>query len=145
MADYWDTACLLKLYCAEDDSVDYIERVANAEEPLVTSQLTETELYFAFQQKAERNETEGESAESLFATFRNDLNASRIHLIPLGDDVFQEARRFALECYAASPAVFLRTLDGIHLASAVLASCKRVYSTDVRMRQAVERLGLFHP
>lgn len=143
MAEYWDTACLLKLYCEEKDFGYYIELMAHAEEALVTSQLTETEIYFAFQQKACRNETSGRSANTLFSLFQRDVGANRICFVPWGGDVFQKARELADKCYAASPAVFLRTLDGIHLASAVLASCKRLHSTDVRVREAILCLGLF--
>ena len=143
MADYWDTACLLKLYCEEEDSDDYIALVEKAAEAVVTSQLTETELYFALQQKAFRNETQGHPVGELFSLFQSDLSAHRIRLVPWGNDVFQKARELADTCYAASPAVVLRILDGIHLASAVLASCKRLHSTDSRMRQAIQRLDLF--
>jgi len=143
MADYWDTACLLKLYCIEEDSIDYIALVANAEEPLFTSQLTETELYYALQQKAQRNETQGQSVEALFSLYQRDLNANRIRLVPLGEDVFRKARELADQCYGAQPPVFLRTLDGIDLASAALASCKRLHSTNTRMRQASQLLNLF--
>ncbi len=143
MADYWDTACLLKLYCEEEDSGDYVALVANAKEALVTAQLTETEFYYALQQKAYRNETQGRSIESLFSLFQSDLSANRVTLVPWGVDVFRKARELAELAYAASPAVFLRTLDGIHLASAMLASCKNLHTTDSCVRQAIQRLDLF--
>ncbi len=57
MADYWDTSCLLKLYSLEEDSRDFLTLLAKADTPPVTSRLTVTELYFAFQQKARRGET----------------------------------------------------------------------------------------
>ena len=56
MADYWDTSCLLKLYCSEEDSPHYLKLLADADTSPVTSKLTVTELYFALQQKARRGE-----------------------------------------------------------------------------------------
>lgn len=143
IADYWDTSCLLKLYSLEEDSGDYLTLLADAGTPPVTSKLTVTELYFAFQQKARRGETQGNSPADLFSHFENDLEAKRILLLPWGDDVFKKARELADLCYDDAEApVFLRSLDGIHLATATLASCKRVLSSDHRMNQAIKKLGL---
>jgi predicted nucleic acid-binding protein len=143
MADYWDTSCLLKLYCAEEDSHDFIALIGNTSTPLTTSKLTQTEIFFAFQQKARRGETRGRSAEELFGFFESDVEADRIHFVPWGEDVFQKARELAQRCYASDPPVFLRSLDGIHLASALLSSCKRIHSTDERIRQAIRSLSLW--
>jgi predicted nucleic acid-binding protein len=143
MSDYWDTSCLLKLHCLEEDSRDYLTLLENADSPPVTSKFTATELYFALQQKARRGETQGKSPSALFAFFEYDLEANRVCLLPWGDDVFKKARELANLCYAdAQTPVFLRSLDGIHLATAVLASCKRVHSSNDRMNQAIEKLGL---
>ncbi len=143
MREYWDTSCLLKLYCHEEDSEDYLTLLANADEPLVSSKLTETELYFALQQKARRGETHGQSPGTLFAYFENDLAANRVCLLPWGDDVFRKARELSDLCYADDQyPVFLRSLDGIHLATAILASCKRIHTSDDRMNQAIKKLGI---
>ena len=143
MADYWDTSCLLKLYCLEEDSPDYLALLARAKTPPVTSMLTVTELYFAFHQKASRSETQAQSPRTLFSYFENDLQAKRVCLLPWGDDVFKKARELADLCYAGPQLpVLLRSLDGIHLASAMLTSCKRIHSSDERMKQAMKKLGL---
>lgn len=143
IADYWDTSCLLKLYCLEEDSEDYLTHLADAGTPPVTSKVTVMELYFALKQKALRGETQGNSPSVLFSHFENDLEAKRILLLPWGDDVFKKARELADLCYADAQApVFLSSLDGIHLATATLASCKRVLSSDTRMNQAIKKLGL---
>lgn len=143
MGDYWDTSCLLKLYCAEEDSPDFIALVEASPTPLTTSQLTRTEIFFAFQQKVLRGETQGRSADELFGLFESDAKAGRIRFVPWGEDVFEEARELARRCYAADPPVILRSLDGIHLASAILSACERIHSTDRRIRQAVRELHLW--
>ncbi|MEM6911246.1 MAG: type II toxin-antitoxin system VapC family toxin [Verrucomicrobiota bacterium] len=142
MPEYWDTSCLVKLYCLEEDSDAYAERLSSLEEPLVTSTLTRTELLFAFEQKALRQETNGQSAEQLYHTLESDHQAGRLRFLPLGEDVLSEARAIASDCYAAKPSIPLRTLDGLHLATARLAACSRVVSADERMNAAAKALGI---
>ncbi|MBU0677360.1 MAG: PIN domain-containing protein [Verrucomicrobia bacterium] len=45
-------------------------------------------------------------------------------------------------CCRASPMISLRTLDGLHLATARLLKCKAIATTDHRIRTAAEAIGL---
>ena len=137
---YWDTSCLLKLYCREADSERYVQEIQNSKQPPISSALVRVELYYAFAQKAAREETGGRSGEQLFAGFQSDVELGRIQLLPFGDDVAHEARKIARLCYESSPPVLLRSLDGIHLATATLANCDRILSTDIRMNAAAALL-----
>lgn len=140
MATYWDTCCLLKLYCREGDSDTYVREISKARLPPRTSVMVRVELYYAFQQKVTRDETGGRSANQLFDQFDGDVERGRIQLLPFGEDVSIEARNIARQCYAGSPPILLRSLDGIHLATAMLAGCRRVLSTDHRMNTAAAML-----
>jgi len=142
MAIYWDTSCVVKLYCRESDSDSYLEALASEAEPLRSSGLLEAELFFAFQKKWARGETGSKTPEDLFEHFLDDVDLGRILLYPLGRDVIKESRKVAQACFASEPIVPLRTLDGLHLATARLAKCERVFSTDARMKQAAVILGL---
>jgi len=141
MATYWDTSCVVKLYCRESDSEWYLEALAAEAEPLRSSRLLEAELFFAFQMKWARGETGSESPEDLFGHFLEDVEHGRFLLFPLGRDVIDESRKVARTCFASQPTVPLRTLDALHLATARIAKCGRVFSTDVRMRKAAAVLG----
>lgn len=143
MRVYWDTCCLLKLYCRESDSSHFQEFLAKADDPPVTSSFTRSELFFAFQQKQMRGEL-GESigADNCYRDLENDLEAGRIHLIPFGEDVEAEARRIAKLCYQNDPPIALRTLDGLHLATASLIHAQKIVSTDLRMNAAAKLIGL---
>jgi len=143
MPTYWDTSCLLKLYCRESDSEQYVREIDTARLPPRSSVLVRVELYYAFQQKAARDEIGGRSAEQLFDDFHSDVEQGRIQLLPFGEDVAFEARKIAQQCYASSPPVFLRSLDGIHLATAMISKCRRILSTDNRMISAAALL--LHP
>lgn len=140
MATYWDTSCLLKLYCRESDSARYVREVAAARVPPRTSVLVRVELYYALLQKAARGETGGRGADELFSDFQTDTDRGRIQLLPIGDDVLTAACDIAKACYAASPPILLRSLDGMHLATAMLAGCSRILSTDNRMNAAAAML-----
>lgn len=142
MPDYWDTSCLLKLYCLETDSGIYREKIANSTEPPVSSTLARTELHYAFQQKAARGETGNRPPETLIEFLEEDIRLGRIRLFPVGSDVLQQAEAIASACYDAAEPIFLRTLDGIHLATARLMKSQRIISTDERMNAAAELLGI---
>jgi len=142
MDAYWDTSCVLKLYCLEADSAEYVRRIEIAAEPLVSSVLLSSELAFAFHQKELRGEISVGSADLLCKKFAGDVLAGRFTLIPFGGDVQREARRIAGLCYRGPTPIPLRTLDGLHLASARLAGCKAIFTTDSRMRSAAALVGL---
>lgn len=142
MRPYWDTSCVLKLYCPEADSPKYLARVALESEPLVSSVLLISELLFAFLQKELRGEIGQGTAGALYDALLEDVEQGRFTLIPLGDDVRKESRRVAEFCYRANPPIPLRTLDGLHLASARLAHCKEILSTDVRLQAAAALPGI---
>lgn len=145
MATYWDTSCVLKLYCRESDSRACLVRAGAMKEPIVSSVLTVSEMTFAFHQKEMRGEIEPGSALVLFEKFDADVQRGRFTLLPYGKDVEALARRIAAMCYASAPVVPLRTLDGLHLASAQLSACREILTTDSRMRSAALVLGLRMP
>lgn len=142
MSGYWDTSCLIKLYCREKDSAHFLEQVAGSRGAILSSVLTQTEIYFAFQQKSLRGETGGQAADKLFGDFTADIKAGRIQLLPFGEDVFAAARKIAALCYSQDPALCLRSLDGLHLGTAQTARCRRMLSRDARMKAAANLLGM---
>lgn len=142
MPAYWDTCCLLKLYCRESDSEEYLDRIAQSVDAPTSSTFARTELFYAFQQKAARGETSGMSAETLFQKFEEDVATGHIELAPIGEDVLAEAREIAQLCYQTEPKIFLRSLDGIHLGTARKLKCSELITCDQRMQVAAERIEL---
>ncbi len=142
MGSYWDTSCVLKLYCLESDSSYFLDALIDTETLPHVSELLETELFYALRQKEIRQETRGTSGQSLFELFRADVDRGRFVILPMGADVFGQAREIADQCYSTDSPIFLRTLDGLQLASARLSGCQTIYCTDARMRAAANLLGL---
>ncbi|MEX2606841.1 MAG: type II toxin-antitoxin system VapC family toxin [Kiritimatiellia bacterium] len=92
MSVYWDTSCLLKLYCRESDSEKYLKLMENSTEPLYTSSLTVTELYFALLQKELRSETGSEKAKEIYRDFETDLSQGLLLQIPLEKKHYMQTR-----------------------------------------------------
>lgn len=139
---YWDTSCVLKLYCAESDSLAWQGLAAGAEEGLLSSALLSAELAFALARKEARGDIRRGGAKRLHAQFLRDVQAGRFQLIPVGADVLEGAAQLAARCLLARRPVSLRTLDGIHLATAVLMKCPALATADERMQSASAVLGL---
>ena len=139
---YWDTSCVVKLYTHESDSGLWEKLAISAEDGLVASALLRVELAYAFEQKEARGDLSPAASQALLALFDHDVAKGRIQLIPIGSDVLQAACRIAVACYHDEDSVPLRTLDGIHLATATLLKCRRIATADVRMKAASAILGL---
>ncbi|MCC5806287.1 MAG: type II toxin-antitoxin system VapC family toxin [Opitutales bacterium] len=137
---YWDTTTLVKLYAEEFDSDQWEGLAIRTGAPLRTSALTVAEMAFALRQKERRSEIAEESAAKLHKIFRADVRSGKIRLFPLGNAVIEEAVRMSVGTSEAGPP--LRTLDGLHLATARVADCGGVATADKRMRDAAAAAGL---
>jgi uncharacterized protein len=139
---YWDTSCVIKLYALESDSEQWELTACEGREQLVSSALMRTEGAFALEQKERRGEILPGGASALMELLDRDISAGRFNLFPVGEDVLRHAASLAGECYHAAPSIPLRTLDGIHLATAQLLKCTSIATADGRMRTGAEHLGL---
>jgi predicted nucleic acid-binding protein len=139
---FWDTSALLKLYVREPDSERFSQMMRTSADYPSISQLTLAEMYRAFWAKAFARVISKQRAETTYREFRADAEAAVFEVIPFGGDVQQEFERVVAICYRARPAVPIRTLDGLLLASALIARTRELVSTDSRMRTAGALLGL---
>lgn len=139
---YWDTSCILKLYTAESDSSQWQKVAVGQDDELVSSALLETEMAYAFEQKEQRGDIKPGGAQALIRLFRRDMKEGRFVLYPVGRDVLSTAATIASSCYHARPPIPLRTLDGLHLATALLLKCRAIATADSRMKAAAALLKL---
>lgn len=140
--DYWDTSALLKLYAPEPDSAYFLERVAVSRRALLTADIAKAELLCALNRKEHAGDLRAGGATALFARFDQDVSEGRIVLVPYSQDVFTNVQRLVKVAYATSPALMIRSLDAIHVASAVLSKAEVVVVTDVRLRDVAALMGL---
>jgi predicted nucleic acid-binding protein len=139
---FWDTSALFKLYVRERDSERVLEVMQVSTEIAVASQLSLPEMHRALWAKEVARGIQPDRAEPTYQRFRDDLAAGRFSLIPFERDVQDEFERIVRVCYRASPVVPVRALDGLLLASALIARTRELVSTDARMRRAATLLGL---
>ncbi|HET9419018.1 MAG TPA: type II toxin-antitoxin system VapC family toxin [Chthoniobacterales bacterium] len=139
---FWDTSALLKLYVRERDSDRFAELIRTSIDRTVISQLTLAEMHRALWGKALARAIPAKLADTTYREFRSDIEAVALTVLPLGREVEHEFDRIVPLCYRANPAVPIRTLDGLVLASAVVARTPELVSTDSRMRRAAVLLGL---
>lgn len=139
---YWDTSCVLPLYVPEAASGELVECVASETGALASSYILRFEMVFALQAKVARGEIAGLAALKVHRQFLHDLTAGRFMLVPLGEDVALAADQLSAGLAKRNPSGLLRTLDGIHLATALHLGCKEIFTSDKRMQQLAEVVGL---
>ena len=130
---YWDSCTLLKLYIPETDSDYFLDLIAATEEQVVTSAITSMELLCAFARKERNGHIKSGGAKAAFEQFMYDTRHGRIIEVPYGQDVVLQARNL-LELLK-SQKLLIRSLDMIHLASAVSLKAGAIVTTDDRLRQ----------
>ena len=138
---YWDTSCVLKLYTRESDSDRWERHAGTLDGDFIASALLETEMTCALQRKEQRGEIKRGGAEAILGLFRNDVQAGRFTLCPIGADVLSHAGVLAAQCYRHAEPVNIRTLDALHLATATLLKCRAIATADERMQAAAQLLG----
>jgi predicted nucleic acid-binding protein len=134
---YLDTAILVKLLVREPDSSFYVGLVE--EQVVWSSHLIVTECFSALLRK-ERERVIGPShRRRAWKQVENDVAAHRLNLVPVATEIVRRANGILEACH---PAVALRSLDAIHLASAERCQSWPLCSNDSRVREAAARLGL---
>lgn len=139
--DYWDTSALLKLYAPEPDSAHFLARVARGQRPLLTADLAAVELRCALQRKEHVGDLKEGGATALYERFTHDVEAGRIITVPYGPAVLKEVQKLVVHAYSANPPIMIRSLDAVHVASALASRAASVVATDTRLRDAATSMG----
>jgi predicted nucleic acid-binding protein len=138
---YWDTATLAKLYVVEPDSAQFAAHMV-ATGPITTSELARWELFRVLARKEADGLIPSGAAEALFASFISDAAAGEIELMPISPPLETRFRQLVLRLYRLSPPLLVRTLDGIHLATADFHGADALVTTDVNMRKCASAIGI---
>lgn len=140
--NYWDTSALLKLYVPETDSAYFTTLVSMAVGPLVTSELARLETYSALLRKERAGELPADAADLIFGYFAGDVSRGRILTLPIGADVVEAGLRLTRLAHATEPPILVRSLDTLHVASAVVSGAQNVVASDGRLRRLAQLAGL---
>ena len=137
---FWDTSAPAKLYVPEADSAFFQQHAAQ------TAAITVARLaLLEMRRVAHQKETDGllqkGGAELILQQLTTDAQSGRLNIVELRTEVEQDFARIMSQCYAKSPPIQLRTLDGLHLASARVAGETEFVVTDRRLRDAALAMG----
>lgn len=141
-AAYWDTSCVLALYAPEEISNQVADLVPLEKGPIHSSSILELEMTFAVHAKEARGEVPRGGSGRVLSKFQADLERGRFLVVPLGIDIKSRIKEIAARILQAKPPVFLRTLDGIHIATAMELGSPELVTADGRMAGAAKFLGL---
>jgi predicted nucleic acid-binding protein len=133
--NYWDTSALLKLYVPEDDSGYFLDLVVASDQPIVSSAIATAEMLCALYCKECAGDLKSGGALAAYRKFLGDCRAGRIVLVPYGEQVFTAAEEIVRLAFRRARPVMVRSLDAIHVASAVTARARIMVATDTRLRQ----------
>jgi predicted nucleic acid-binding protein len=133
---YLDTSVLVKRYVAEPDS-DHVDEVVVGY-TLVTSELALSEMWSALLAKERAKVLPVAARELAWQAFLGDVEEGVIRLIPLDGVMLRDANDMMLRVH---PAVPLRTLDAIHLATYDAVTTGPIFTKDKRLLAAAKLLG----
>lgn len=141
MSEYWDTSCVLKLYTSEADSPKLLELVELSPKPIILSALVRVELAYAFFRKERVGQIRKGGGTALLARFDLDEAKGRFRTIALGNEVLRRSEVVGRACEKGGRGILLRTLDGLHLGTAIHCGCNTIVTTDERMRAGAKKMG----
>ena len=134
---YLDTAILVKLLVDEPDSEFFQDALAGAF--LSSSELALTEVWSALLAKERNKHISTRQRAAAWLVFNERVREQQIILHPLDGIVLKKANHILERCH---PTVPLRTLDAIHTAACDLSQDFPLCTTDRRMREAADVLGI---
>ena len=138
---YWDTSTLAKLYVAESDSPQFSAHWLQTG-GITTSALARWELFCVLARKEADGLIPTGAAEIIFNEFLADVSGGAVVLVPMHEAEEERFRNLVLRLCRSKPPLFTRTLDGIHVATAVLHGATEFISTDLNMRRCAAAIGL---
>lgn len=136
----WDTSCLVKLYAPEADSAVFKSHVVNGA-TVVTCEIARMELWATLCRKESEGDLGAGGARKALEAYDADVAAGQIAVEAMDAAVAAEYETIIEIFHGQTPALPLRTLDAIHLASARMSGESEVIATDKRLRDAALVLG----
>jgi predicted nucleic acid-binding protein len=134
---YLDSCVIVKLVSHEPDSEAYHGIVAG--QSIVTSELAVAEVRSALLAKERTGRISHQARITGWRLFQEKVRNQEFLLLPLSRQVIERAGGVIDQCH---PKVALRTLDAIHVATAELQGGEQMCSSDVRVCEASDFIGL---
>jgi predicted nucleic acid-binding protein len=108
-------------------------------EPVIVTPFGELELTNALQLRLFRHELLASQTRAAYSAFRDDVTAGIFAIKPMSDEVYEQARRLAQRW---TRTLGTRTLDIIHVASALALAAESFHTFDERQRRLAKAVKL---
>lgn len=142
MSAYADTSFLVSLYIQDVNSVPAARLMSEAKLPVLMTALGELELINALQLRRFRRELELREVKTASTLFRRDLESGIFVVKSLSPAIFEAAKQLSRRRTAL---LGTRTLDILHLASALVFQSEFLYTFDNSQRMLAKAEGLQTP
>lgn len=139
MKVYADSSFLVSLYCLDVHSVRAAEDVQRSKPELMLTPLTELELTNALELRVFRNEASISEIRAARAELQQHIADGFFRMVAMPVTAYEFSRRIALKQTATRGT---RTLDILHVASAVLLRAEKFWTFDTRQAKAARDEGL---
>jgi hypothetical protein len=137
---YADTGFVVSLYKMESTSEKAAALMRKLESPVWISALSEIELRNAFQLSVFRGEIDKASAELKLRLFQQDLKKGIYAVMPVSSSALHSKTAELIDRHSAR--IGTRSLDLMHIATAILLKADVFLSFDLRQRKAAKLEGL---
>jgi predicted nucleic acid-binding protein len=135
---YFDSAYIAKCYLPETDGPE-VRALARSASGLCSSALSIAELACVFHRQAREGRIPAESIAAIRQQFQEDLEQEVWSLVPVTDRLLRLVERLIR---GLPPSCLLRAGDAIHLATAIDAGFREIWTNDRRLLEAAEAAGL---
>lgn len=139
MSTYADTSFLVSLYVFDDNSPRASAMFASASFPFMLTPLLEAEIVNAFYLRIFRKESGEKQIRTSLELFGKDVRAGVFELKSFSNDIFRQASQISTRRTAK---VGTRTLDLLHVASAVLLKTDKFATFDKKQAELARAEGL---
>lgn len=139
---YWDTSAIFKLYVSESDSSFFLDLITQTQEQVTSSVILRVEVLCAAWRKEQSGEIKPGTANSVARKLNQHIEAGKVVLIPYGPNIVAEAEKLLQLIAKLTTRRMLRSLDTIHLASALEGKATSFVATDIRLREIAALAGL---
>lgn len=139
MSTYADTSFLVSLYVFDDNSPKAAAIFADASLPFLLTPLIEAEVVNAFYLRVFRKESGEKQIRTSLDLFGKDARAGVFESKSFSNDVFRQASQIASRRTAKFGS---RTLDLLHVASAVFLKTETFYTFDKKQAELARAEGL---
>jgi predicted nucleic acid-binding protein len=136
---YLDTSVYFSLYVTDSNTASAITKTNKATRPLLCTDFNELEFINALSLRLFRQDLTPSEVKEVIALFRQDLAASSFRYVPVPSSAFQRAKDIAR---LHTPNLGTRSLDILHVASALALGAAQLITFDERQTKLASALGL---